>query len=69
MDGRVSKWGLFELGRKEIEKRVKGKKNFVRSLITHSPTQASNIGLHFNCILNNLCEFGNYCPISYKIRR
>lgn len=29
----------------------------------------SSVSINFNCILNNLSEYGNYCPISYKLRR
>jgi hypothetical protein len=29
----------------------------------------SQIGIHINCILNNMSEYLNYCPISYKLKR
>ena len=60
---------MFETARKDIEAKVRARKGFARSLITHTATPVSNLGLHFNCILNNLSEFDNFCPISYKIRR
>ena len=60
---------MFEQAKAEIEKKIKNKKDFVRSLVTHSATAASNVGLNFNTIINNLSEFGIFCPISYKIRR
>ncbi len=69
LDGKISKWGLFEQVRNALERKNKSRKDFVRSLVTHTATAASNVGLNFNCILNNLSEFANYCPISYKIRR
>jgi hypothetical protein len=29
----------------------------------------THIGLSANCILHNISEYLNFCPISYKIRR
>lgn len=60
---------MFEIAKNDILLKIKSRKDLVRSLVTHSATPASNIGLNFNCILSNLSDFGIYCPISYKIRR
>jgi hypothetical protein len=42
---------------------------FIRDLVTHSAIDVTHIGLSSNCILFNLSEYLNFCPISYKIRR
>lgn len=69
LDGKVSKWGLFEEARKHIESKIKARKDLVRLMVTHSAAAVSDVGLHYNCIINNLSSFGNWCPISFKIRR
>lgn len=69
LDAKISKWGLYEQAKNSIELKMKSRKEFVRCLITHEPAWVSNVGLNFNCILNNLSDYANYCPISYKIRR
>ncbi len=33
------------------------------------PADTSHIGIHVNCVLHNLSEYQNYCPISYKLKR
>lgn len=48
---------------------MKAKRNFIKDLVTHSATDVTHVGLSFNCILHNLSEYLNFCPISYKIRR
>lgn len=69
LDAKISKWGLFEKAKEAIQSKVKSRKELVRSLVTHTAASVSNVGLNFNCILHNLSEYANYCPISYKIRR
>ena len=41
----------------------------MRDLVTHAATDVTDIGLSSNCILHNISEYLNFCPISYKIRR
>lgn len=69
VDGNLSKWGIFEQSKKEIERKVKARRIFIRDIITHSASDVTHVGLSFNCILHNLSEYLNFCPISYKIRR
>ena len=69
IDGNLSKWGIFEQARTEIEKKIKAKRIFIKDLITHAATDVTHVGLSNNCILFNLSDYQNFCPISYKIRR
>jgi YHS domain-containing protein len=48
---------------------VKARRNFIRDLVTHSASDVTHIGLSSNCVLHNISEYLNFCPISYKIRR
>ena len=69
IDGNLSKWGIFEQARTEIEKKIKAKRVFIKDLVTHAATDVTHVGLSNNCILFNLSDYQNFCPISYKIRR
>ena len=57
IDGNLSKWGIFEESKKEIEKKIKAKRTFIRDLAKHSATEITNIGFSFNCIINNISEY------------
>ena len=69
IDGNLSKWGIFEEARVELEKKIKAKRVFIKDLVTHAATDVTHVGISNNCILFNLSDYQNFCPISYKIRR
>lgn len=69
LDGHLSKWGLFEGAKSQIQQTVKAHRQFTRSLVTHSPASASRVGLSYNCIINNLSDYSTFSPVSYKIKR
>jgi len=54
LDGNLSKWGLFESAKKEIQKKIKAKKELTRALALHNASSISDAGFNFNCILSNL---------------
>lgn len=69
VNGNLSKWGVLEQTKTEIERKVKARRNFIIDLVTHSASDVTHIGLSSNCVLHNISEYLNFCPISYKIRR
>ena len=69
MDASLSKWGLFEAARKIIEKKVKARREFTRSLALFEAADVSDVGVNFNCIVSNMSDYQNYCPISFKLKR
>jgi hypothetical protein len=69
VDGNLSKWGIFEQVRSEVERKIKARRCFLRELVMHGAVDVTDVGLSSNCILFNISEYYNFCPISYKIRR
>ncbi len=69
LDGNLSKWGLFETSRKAIEKKIKTRRELSRALALFEAADVSTVGINFNCVLNNMSDYHNYCPISFKLKR
>lgn len=69
LDGRISKWGIYEIAKEFILESVKAKQELVRSLVCKEPIKAVNIGLSFNLILNNLSDYLNFCLVTYRTQR
>lgn len=66
LDGRISKWGVFEVANNYLSQVIECRQNAAKDILCKQPVKVMDLGFSLNAILSHLSPYKNYCLVTFR---